>query len=272
MQDYLTSLLDPFTTKADPPKYNDGKVNRSAAVKLRSTGTIQCNTGSVTWLVLFPGFSHSLLNPENDPWPNPFSGHVASVVDRQSVKQIRVTGAGLRLSLINNADQNEGFWEAVRIPFNISDFPSVNLTTGVMGLPDFLASDFDISSYQTYVTGKMRDLHRYQFKLNSVTTEHPFTDFTQADAFLAANPGDPAPIEYVDTWVDQAFDIVLIKLHGRADAASPTRVMYNTVSTQEVVYKENTALGRLMTPCKYMPNFGTMLTRSNYSGPAVQIN
>lgn len=132
-------------------------------------------------------------------------------------------------------------------------------------------TDFDISNFPTYATGKLKDLHQFRFQLNSVNTEHKFKNFKKADAFLVDHPGEPVPLNIVADWIDNTFDMILIKVTGRSDNANPTRLLYNTISTQEIVYDETSALGRLMTPCNYLPNFGNTLVQSNNDGPAAKI-
>jgi hypothetical protein len=264
MDQYVSMLLDPFDADVQHPKLLDGKVSRSAGIKLRATGTVACDPVATTWFALIPGMSHALLfktAPSVDTSPPPFFGHLGSVIDRTYVKQARIVGAGLRLTLINNADQNEGYWEAARVPFNLSEFLGADGTTGVLALPAFLTGEMDLSNHATYQTGKLRDLHRYQFKLNSVDTEHVFSDFS--DANVAPN---------TDVFLDQAWDMVLVKVHGRADATSPSVLMYESVSNQEVIYQENTALARLMTKSPRLAKFQDVLEQTKYDLAAVQIS
>lgn len=118
-------------------KINDGKVGKSAIVKLQKSDIIECHDDEATWIVLIPGFSHSIIT---DTTTEPFPHHVGTLSNRASIKQIRITGVALHLTTINSGFQNEGFWEAVRIPFNISDFEDLDLNNGIFGLPVFLSS------------------------------------------------------------------------------------------------------------------------------------
>jgi hypothetical protein len=47
------------------------------------------------------------------------------------VKLARIVSVGLRLTMINNSDQNEGYWEAARISVQPSDF-TVDAVTGAL--------------------------------------------------------------------------------------------------------------------------------------------
>ncbi|CAB9528233.1 hypothetical protein SEMRO_2176_G317810.1 [Seminavis robusta] len=121
---------------------------------------------------------------DNDPTvvevtPTPFQGHLDTVEDRANVKCARIVGTALRLSLVNSAHQNEGYWEAARIPSNALDFsfsePDPVGAPGVFNTAVALTvGDLDLSNYQTYLTGKLRDIHRFQFKLNAIDNDFNF--------------------------------------------------------------------------------------------------
>ena len=270
LQTYTKSLLDPFDKGMSQPKLLDGKVSRSSGIRLRATGEIQCNSAGPTYLALIPGASNVIcwrVDSDPDPGttvtPTPFQGHLDTVNDRDNVKSIRTVGTALRLSLVNSADQNEGYWEAARIPtsaldfsFNVTDPGPPEVTNSAVGMT---LNSIDLSNYQTYLTGKLRDLHRYQFKLNAIDNEVNFT------RILTEPPA-------VDQFVSEQWDTIIIKIHGRVEAGAPSMIMYDCISCQEVIYKENTALSRLMTTSPYVPQTKSLLTRTRFNPPGVQIS
>lgn len=275
LQNYTEALLDPFSNAVSQLKLADGKVPYSAGVKLRSTGEITCALdGTVTYVCLFPGLSTVMAweADEGEKTCEPFPGHLGAYFDfsdRSKVKLIRTVGTGLKLSLLNSADNNEGYWEAVRLHTNASDFVIHHTIIGgstefPLGdgdgrfylPPTFMDQDF--SNYQTYQSGKLRDLHRYQFKLNTINNEHDF--------------GKISPTTMVNSeWIDEDWDTVIIKIHGRVDATTPTVLRYEAVSNQEVVYQDNTSLGRLMGRSTYLPFVRNLLESTKYELPAVQV-
>lgn len=281
LQVYTKALLDPFDKGMSQPKLLDGKVARSSGIRLRATGEITCNSSGSTYIALIPGASNVICwRVDNDPavpevTPNPFQGHLDSVTDREYVKCTRTVGTALRLSLVNSADQNEGYWEAARIPTSALDFKFTEVTpanpdpAGDGSLPPIPAvtntavsmtlNSLDLSNYQTYITGKLRDIHRYQFKLNAIDND---IDFSR----ILTEP--PA----VDQFVSEQWDTVLIKIHGRVEVGAPSMLMYDCISAQEVIYKENTALARLMTQSPYVPQTKSLLTRTRFNPPGVQIS
>lgn len=266
---YTKSLLDPFDKGMSQPKLLDGKVSRSSGIRLRATGEITCNSTGSTYIALIPGSSNVLCwRVDDDPavpevTPTPYHGHVDEVADREHVKATRIVGTALRLSLVNSADQNEGYWEAARIPTCVHDFnftepdpvgaPGVTNTAVYMTL-----GDLDLSNYQTYLTGKLRDIHRYQFKLNAIDNEINFSRH-------CVEPPS------VDNFVSEQWDTIIIKIHGRVEVGAPSMIMYDCISNQEVIYVENTALARLMTQSPYVPQTKSLITRTRFNPPGVQI-
>lgn len=275
LQTYTKSLLDPFDKAISQPKLLDGKVPRSSGIRLRATGEITCNGGGSTYIALIPGASNVICwRDVNDPLipettPTPFQGHLDSVNDRENIKGVRTVGTALRLSLVNSADQNEGYWEAARIPTSSLDFQfTETVEADPLANPPVLAEyntavfmtlgALDLSNYQTYITGKLRDIHRYQFKLNAIDNDINFS------RILTEPP-------VVDQFISEQWDTIIIKIHGRVELGAPSMLMYDCVSCQEVIYKENTALARLMTTSPYVPQTKSLLTRTRFNPPGVQI-
>lgn len=256
---YLNILVNPFSTSTMAPKLLDGKVTRTSGIRLRSTGELSCYTSGPSMIALIPGLSNSVcwnIDGSTVVAPGAFGGHVGTTTDRALVQKCRLVSVGLRLTLINNADQNDGYWEAARIPVSAADF-TVNSTTGLATFGFISDETKNLSQYQTYQTGKIRDLHRIQFDLASQSTEHDFN-------LVVASAG----AEMLDT----TFDVVVIKINGRTGSGiDPTKLMYDTISNQEVVYKEDTALSRLMTKTKRSPMFNGMLAKQVKELPAYSL-
>jgi len=251
-------MINPFSTVVKSPKLLDGKVSRSAGFKLRKTGEIICSTTGVTSIVVLPGLSNSICWKMDGTVtvPPPFPGHVGLDVDRVNMKMARVVGSALRLNLVNNAETDDGYWEAARLSIDLSDFQISPSGTGsqVEYSGDYFT---DLANNSTYMTGRNRDLHKYVFKLNSFTTEHPFQSIK--------------PTTDLDQMFDQTWDIILIKIHGRAILNSPSVLMFDTVSNQEIIYQENTSLARLMSTSVRDANFHQYLNLSKIELPAFQV-
>jgi hypothetical protein len=264
MEKYVESLLDPFV-QFDNPKIYDGRAPRSSGFKLRTTGEVALKTNGPSFFVLFPGLCNNLyINNGVSTYEGPpaYNNHIRTPADRASIKKARVVSAGLRFSLMNSAIENEGFFEAVRVPFVRSDF---ELHTGLtddafIAHIETLAGTtpvMDISNHQTYFMGKLRDIHRYQFKLNY---ENPDQEFNEISS-----------VTDIKQMISPGLDVIIIKIHGRNVSTSPSSLMFDCVTNQEVVYVENTALGRLMTQNPKLPNMDELLTKTNYGAAAIQV-
>ena len=231
MQAYTKSLLDPFDKTISQPKLLDGKVARSSGIRLRATGEITCAGTGTTYIALVPGMSNVLAwqvdEAEGPITPQPFAGHMDTVADRANVKQIRSVGTALRLSLVNSADQNEGYWEAARIPTCHMDFSfevKNGVTTSAVHLAMGGSGNVDLSNYSTYQTGKLRDIHRFQFKLNAIDNDITFSRCV----------AEPPTIEQM---LSEQWDTIIIKVHGRVEAGAPSQLMYDCISAQEATVR-----------------------------------
>lgn len=257
-QDVMSFMINPFSTVVKSPKLLDGKVSRSAGLKLRKTGEIICSTTGITTIIVVPGISNSICWKMDNvvSVPDVFPGHIGTTNDRVNIKMARLVGNALRLNLVNNAETDDGYWEAARLAADLTDFVIAPSGSGtqIQYNGDYAV---DLANNATYMTGRNRDLHKYVFKLNSFTTEHPFTSIKS--------------VVDLDQLVDQTWDIIIIKIHGRSVLNSPSVLMYDTVSNQETIYQENTSLARLMTTSIRDANFHTYLNYSKIELPAFQV-
>ena len=276
----LTAHRDPFSRSFDPPKIEDGKALMSSAIRLRMTGscTIPTTAGSNSVvLALGPGLSSNFFHHGAQEVVGPahpvYAAHMDTEELRNQIKLIRLVGCAARFSLLNNAEQNEGYWEAIRVPFSWSeinlrtrDDPTTQPVTGSLDFSAAIAAaGTDFSQHMTYQTGKLSKLHEYQFKLNSTTNEHPFTSVDSIGDGL--NGPTQAQLE---GFVDETFDIVLIRVYGRNEASFPSSLRYDIVSNQEVIWKENSQAARMMKKSNHNPNMATILDRSNYTMPGLK--
>lgn len=185
----------------------------------------------------------------------------------KGVKQFdwwRVVSQSAQFALINNADENDGWWEAVRVPLSQDIYPSVwakwtataaegelyrfsatttapagasaNAETPCAVFPKF-GQFSHICDHASYVTGKLRDIHRYRFDLRPVRNEHLNT---KTDEFVLNN--DSAVLSGLGTKaVDYSYDAIVIKIHGRETSSGgvSTKLVGHCVSNFEVVHKES---------------------------------
>jgi len=269
--DYVKSLLDPFDTTFAQPKLFDGAVTRSSGLKFRSTGNITLDaTGADNLIVLFPGLSNCMswkIGSGSYQTHSVFPTHVGTPTDRQNLNRARLVSSALKISLLNSSDDNEGYWEAIRVP--MEEFKGQALTlvdaSAPVGedyavVPGSTFSVTNLSNYQTFQTGRLKDIHRFLFKLNSNSADHPFTSVKHQSAAVVATD-----------CVDPYFDVVIIRIVGRIDAVTPSMIQYDLVSNQEIVYRDNTVMGRLATMNVMIPNLPVLLDRTKFILPSVQL-
>jgi hypothetical protein len=279
-KDLYLAHLDPFSNRFNPPKIQDGKATMSSAVKLRMTGqvTLPTTAGAHVTLCLGPGLSSNFYPHDGLPvlsYDQPiYQAHIGTAALRSAIKQMRLVGSAATFSLLNNAEQNEGYWEAVRVPLNWSDISvraSATATDPCTGSLDFsgaiASAGADFSQHSSYQTGKLKDLHRMQFKLNSTTNEHPFTDVNEVGTGVVA---DVPLATQTRAFVDESFDIVLIRVYGRNESTLPSVLRYEIVSNQEIIWKENSQSARMMTRSPALPHMNQLFGQTNYETPAVR--
>jgi hypothetical protein len=196
-------------------------------------------------------------------------------------REWRIVSQQIKLTSTNGADDYDGWWECVRIPCIKRDFslvtthvitsliPNVEdireaiigsaesqdqrLTTGMFPLESPLINN------NSYCTGKIKDLHRYNFQLLPSLND---SDFMTVGS-------EKAPKQLITNMIDNSFDCWYMRLHGtpavgRTDANGPildangvqvmnieraTTIMAHLVSNQEVIYDEASYNTRFHTEC-----------------------
>lgn len=249
----LSVYRNAFSTATTNPKIPDGKAYHSSGVRLQAVKEWVNDTNSTIDFLLFPGLNNGLImananqtNGRNMPYPShgvyTIDGTNAIQNPETAIDKWRIVSQALKITLINNSDENDGWWEACRV--QISSNESLLLqqeATGVIvgtDLPATALPAVDVTRQMvenpTYVTGKLRDIHRHIFQLAPQGSDHDFNELRR-NINLTADQTE---------LVDRNFDAIYIRIHGRTGAETPTRVMTHVVSNQEVVYDEGATLCR----------------------------
>ncbi len=110
---------------------------------------------------------------------------------QQTLNQWRLVSQGLRLSLTNNAQENDGWWESIRLTVptdteywgyspaggaNAVDYTNCRIVPRYDVGTHNQDAGFSIVDHPTYKSGKLRDIHKCTFKLNSRNGDHNFTE------------------------------------------------------------------------------------------------
>lgn len=259
MDQYVRTLADPFYPPVQQPKLLDGKVDYSAGIRLRAAGQIICKSdGNATYICILPYVQNSLCwrSADTATQPTPYPSNQGTSTDRGLVQSWRIVGVGAKFSLVNAQLESEGFFEAVRIPYLKGNFVEDSSTYMVDAATGYLESlGTSMPNHSTYMSGKLRDIHRYEFKLNSVDNDHEFVGKASVD---------------LTPMVDRAWDLIVIKITGRVSTV-PSVIRYEVICNQEVVYVDGTAAARIMTRSPGMQDVSNYLVKTRYVLPAVQI-
>lgn len=273
MKKYMETLINPFSLAIKSPKLYDGELKYSAGLKLRATGEVACSATTNTNIIIFPGLTNIICFCTNPIPTGPinvdgtiFRQHISTNADRLNVRLARLTGAGARFFLTNSAEEDDGYWEAARITTQtnadaLSQLDSSGTLTATV-VPRVRDPDFDLSNNPTYQFGRLRDIHKMVFKLNSTDNDHKFSVI----AGLSAAP-DTSLTAMAD--FDQ-WDMIFIKVRGRRNTISPSVLRFDTVANQEVVYVETSPLARMMDETPRDDKIDAYLEHSRVDLPAFQ--
>lgn len=200
------------------------------------------------------------------------------------VSRWRVVSQGLKLTLLNTQEENDGWFECVRTTYKprMSDWKIVSpignhglntsfLTTGESGflapddkLIDYLESK-NLAEHLSYKAGSLKDIHRHQFNLMPFSKNNEFVELQEnylitADEGLIPVPTQPVTgvsrqtFELLDgansskkiyeSFMDTNHDIVLIKIHP---GTRGSKLLAELAVNHEVVYDVDSVLSKHMT-------------------------
>jgi len=290
VKNQLHMVHNPFADKTSQPKIPDGKTNESLGFQTQTVQEIGNATGDDTMhIMLYPGMNTGVVIDNTASTiagrtyyiPTFFGSSgvdwsdVINSVGAWNVRGVddyalwRVVSQGLQLKLLNPVDQDDGWWEAVRITTEL-DNEDYKLTTGndstqpggnngtlaPIRLLQGPLQQQTLANEQSYSTGLLRDLHRVQFELHGQKDHHDFIHQRDEIRFPSGSispvtvggapfegsfpPGWEEPKDLIQQFCDTSYDMVYIRLHCRANTGTApflgSRFHLNCVSNQEVVF------------------------------------
>lgn len=283
----LLMYHNPFSTATKQPKIPDGKVGESLGFQTQNVRELVADEGTgIMTILLFPGMSAgaiainentavgTFLSPANQinvmgytgsnsiDYSAVQGGGAGNVVLNDLYANWRIVSQGLRLSLLNPAETDDGWWEAARLHVGAdpADYMCMGKdlvldnTAGVI-IPHLLAQSVasgavPLVNENSYTTGTLRELKNHLFSLHPIRDDHDFVQPRTTMSLDAADSGAVDPVdqtvrfvsgkdnaqELVDSMIDKSFDMIVIKIHGRTDATNRTRLHANLVSNQEIIF------------------------------------
>lgn len=289
----LAVYRDPFSTQTNNPKIPDGKCALSAGQRFQVLKEFSCDsTQSATTIVLYPGLgagaciwgsggsvnNFEMAYDQHGSLVMPTRQQIQVSAESNDIAQWRVVSQGAQFSLLNNAEENDGWFETVRLtvsrdPRNYAITPKneeIDLNTAVEPsateamtvLPTYTESNkllfgvnvSNLVDNPTYRTGKLRDIHKHRFILGQESNDHDFIrlDTTYhsesvnctVDNSKVLSDACDSNQRLIDKVIDPTFDIVVIRIHGRASTSNPSKVLCHLVCNQELCYENGSRLSR----------------------------
>lgn len=309
-------VRNPFSTAVTHAKLPDGAVSMSSSCRYSMSYDISDQSGYVD-ILLLPGFNAPIVTRQaagNASTTAPMydlrtvstrgykvasrgtkielsdNDELATITHSNSVpNQYRVVSQGLRVSMINNSQDNDGWFEAIRInpsysttDFGIADagdpevgkiypIPSVfeNGIAGIDGVAGTSSDNgrVDLSMNPSYIAGKLRDIHKHTFFLhrneNNDFIEIPIKSTLPVEKVDAAGTGATngnnayTQITASQTtdcwWLDNHMDAILIRCRAQpattGGSAPGLRLHMHLVQHVEECYDEGSDIFRFQTIC-----------------------
>lgn len=252
----LAVIYNPFSTATDTPKVPDGQCVNSLGERLNFVTELDKaavgDTAPESQFVMEALLSASMKTPisvaksfKNDTAVVHFNntGTFASTIpdggnwiqkltEASQIRKVRVVSMGYRFSLMNNADNNEGWFMAAR---------NDSVSQGIQYK--------DPQDCNGFVAGKLRDIHKYQFTLQPNGREFPFLP-NPPGGTTGHDPEINTTIVANTYLSTSGFDTISVKFSGGKD----TKLMVHISANIEFTITNGGALYRYQTTCLAYPN------------------
>lgn len=283
---HLAVVRNPFSTAVANCKLPDGATSLSTACRYSHSKHISSANGTI-FIICTPNITCPISTFEG-----PIGTEGATIIEHFNYsvdsrqmslgaagtsfstsfpQQYRVTSQGLRLSLINNSSDNDGWFEAVRVnpSYDASDYVAVQTGTTAgtsrfhqigqmeneMLLPLAASTPLvDWSMHPSYIAGRLRDIAKHTFMLHR-EDESTYIDVSEATIVAATAEGAGIPKSYTGTpwWVDTRMDTILIRLRANAvdtsTGSTQLSVHFHSVQHVEECYTPTSTFARFQTVC-----------------------
>lgn len=269
-------------------KIPDGKVALSSGYRHQISTQIEDNNTSRITMIIYPGLTAgiaTLHSVTEGPGDNGGVGNLLSGVTTHirytngadltpdgmyktqgdAYSKWRVVSQGMKISLVNSEDTNDGWWEAVRVHVSKKQFPSG--PAGIRVTPDGIAPDNlatnggetpvaqvfpfmlgeSMADNPTYVSGSLKSIHKETFTLAPASNEHTFLD--QDPSLDNGGAGTDRPQNFANAF-DDSFDCIVLRIFGNpatAGANAVTRLHCHMIANHEYVYDWGSKLHNTMT-------------------------
>lgn len=291
-------VRNPFSLSTTNPKIPDKRCTFSAGQRLQVADEVTQGALTTMTIVMYPGASNGLCIAKSAEKTTPvvagdlvvpvYNNHVSltkdgTTITEPDVEKWRMVSQGTRISLVTNTEENDGWFEYIRVPVDASSAnwqianKNIEGVTGSAGPPivTAVAEDKDtqivpsaahiseltnhLIDHVTYQSGKLRDIHKYSFTLHKSGEDHEFRPIKQSYPLVFDAVGTKTSDLY-DTYpigtdlnmantllsdvLDTSFGMLVLVIHG---TPNKTKLMYHQVANQEIIYDQASKLSRFHT-------------------------
>jgi len=272
-------LRNPFSTAVATARIPDGSAVLSSSSRLSYSKHYTSQNGNF-YLALFPGFqqhlqvyyaSGTVASPVADfdaPDLNISSRWFESVAtntlqpNTNAPAKFRISAQGMRVNLIESSENNDGWFEAIRLPqaFQPNDFKlrgaaaaanrqqfilnaeNGGVLGGNLGTDVTDVNVVDWAMNPSYITGKLRDINRHTFMLHR-ENDMDFVDIPNNVAYASSSEALFSTAFPKCWWVDNNMDVVLIRMFS----SGACNIHIHTVQHVEEQFEPNNEFARYMT-------------------------
>lgn len=297
---HIHVVANPFSNATQHPKMPDGKVPMSLSRRLRNTVAFTASTSTYTDILVAPLFGNMANLFSSSITTDKGVGIIGAVgqtvgfecnIDgagpytlrnaANGVAKQRIISQAIRLTQINNDEENDGWYEACRINLNKRANNYLvcgidNTDTALRSQACVLATDNTVQvSYLNglplveqpgYSSGMLKDLKNKEFRLQPVGCEcHmnecpsiklALSDGTTGDIIKATNDkwayleATVPATNALELGLDDSWDCVLIRIHGRSggEGTTPSSFIAECIQNVEFCFSPQSDLATFMTP------------------------
>ena len=239
----LAAFHNPFSKVVQQPRIPDGKATHSLGTRCQSVKDLKANdvgswdlTKNTMHIFLFPGISSSVIafntpvnfqsasTQDRDFFVMGYKDHApffvstdtdwfrissqaaeeeATLRNTKKIAKWRLVSSGVKISLVNNDETNDGWFEAVRInncmanedfmltTMNNSNVNSLGVVTPSINFAQQMENETSLVEESSYQTGLLKDIHKYTFNLHPTTDQIEFKTLHEEYNLRNNNPDDP---------------------------------------------------------------------------------
>lgn len=229
--------------------------NTTEGASLRPGQNLECS------FIGYPGqtvgWQNTIEATSAPTWPH--DGSLQELVNLGGFHKWRTVSQGLRIDLTNSDEENDGWFEVVRFNWrgNAQDLcltpldgGTTNPQVGVAPNPEWVTQvgePMSMVEQPGYMTGKLKDLHKYEFMNHPGSPHHPARElgpFRYQNSMemngQVLQPSDKHQAsQLVDRMQDGNYDWIYIRLHCRPNNGTTvlgSSFIFNVITNVEVAF------------------------------------